>query len=60
MTFYISVRLSTFVDGYFLVHQSFALFYFESAPALLDVVSLGLALPCQSVAFTFGSSDLAQ
>ena len=26
MTFYISVRLSTFVDGYFLVHQSFALF----------------------------------
>ena len=26
MTFYISVRLSTFVDGYFLVHQTFALF----------------------------------
>ena len=26
MTFYISVRLSTFDDGYFLVHQTFALF----------------------------------
>ena len=40
--------------------QTFGSFYFESALALLDMVSLGLALPFQSAAYTFGSSDLAQ
>ena len=40
--------------------QTFGSFYFESALALLDMVSLGLALPFQSAAYTFGSLDLAQ